>query len=268
MRNINCRNARREIEEAAPGELLSSGVKNHMLTCAVCEKLFREQTKLQALISGLGTVEAPGDFDFRLRARLAAEKHAVAGPFAPGYFSFGFRSAVVATILLLVGAAALMFATFKLRSDRPVGMATTTPKSGAVSPVDSTKAVSIPGSEVAGRPEKRPGVVDASVESPAKSGLKHGAGLKQTVAVLGETNRLKSRDSSSTPAEVLKHDQLADAYQAAAFPIDAGYQSLKVSVDDGRGTSRTISLPTVSFGSQRALSQSPSPLIASARDSW
>jgi hypothetical protein len=267
MRNINCRNARREIEEAAPGELLSSGVKNHLLTCAVCEKLFREQTKLRALVSSLGTVEAPGDFDFRLRARLAAEKHAVAGPFAPGYFSFSFRSAVVATILLLAGAA-LMFATFKLRSDRPVGVATTTPRGGAASPTDSRKAVSIPGSEVVVRPEKQPVVVDASVGSPAKSGLKHGAGLKQTVAVLGEANRLKSRDSSSTPAEVLKRDQLADAYQAAAFPIDAGYQSLKVSVDDGRGTSRTISLPTVSFGSQRALSQSPSPLIASARDSW
>jgi len=199
MRNINCRNARREIEEAAPGELLSSGVKNHMLSCADCEKLFREQTKLQALVSSLGIVEAPGDFDFRLRARLAAEKHAVAGPFAPGYFSFGFRSAIVATILLLVGAA-LMFATFKLRSDRPVGVATTTPKGGAASPIDSRKAISIPGSEVAAQPEKQPVVVGASVESPAKSGMKHGPGLKQTVAVLGGTNRLKSRDSSSRSA--------------------------------------------------------------------
>jgi hypothetical protein len=266
MRNINCRNARREIEEAAPGELLSSSVKNHMLSCTVCEKLFQEQTKLRALVSSLGTVEAPGDFDFRLRARLAAEKHAVARPFA-GYFSLSFRSAVAATILLLVGAA-LMFASFKLRSDRPVGVATITPTGGAASPGDSRKADNISASEVAGRPEKQPVVVDASVGSPAKSGLKHGPGLKETVAVLGETNRPKSRDSSSTPAQVLKRDQLAQAYQTTAFPIDAGYQSLRLSVDDGSGTSRTISLPTVSFGSQRALSQSASPLMASARGSW
>ncbi len=267
MRNINCRNARREIEEAAPGELLSSGVKNHMLSCAVCEKLFREQTKLRALVSSLGTVEAPGDFDFRLRARLAVEKHGVAGSFARGYFSFGFRSAVVATILLLVGSA-LMFVSFKLRSDRPVGVATITPNSGAASRIDSKKAVSIPASEVAGQVEKQPVVVDASVGSPGKSVLKHNSGLKQTVAVLGGINRPKSRDSSSTPAEVLRRDQLAEAYQTGGFPIDAGYQSLKVSVDDGRGTLRTISLPTVSFGSQRAFSQSTSPFIASVRDSW
>jgi hypothetical protein len=37
------------------------------------------------------------------------------------------------------------------------------------------------------------------------------------------------------------------------FPIEASSQSLKVSLDDGRGNARTISFPTVSFGSQRVL---------------
>jgi hypothetical protein len=266
MKNINCRNARREIEEAAPGELLSSGVETHMLSCAACKKFFREQTKLRALVSSLGTVEAPSDFDFRLRARLAAEKRAVANPFS-GHFSFGFRSVVVATILLLVGSA-LLFVSVKLRPDKSTGVATVTPKREEASHSDSTEAVKGPESEVGGNPEEQPVVVHAGVQSPGKPALKHNSGLKQTVAVLAETNRPKSKDSSSTQAQVLKRDQLAEAYQRGAFPIDAGYQSLKVSVDDGSGTSRTISLPTVSFGSQRALSQSASPLMASARGSW
>ncbi len=267
MKNIDCRNARREIEEAALGELLSAGAKNHMLSCAACEKILRDQTKLRALVSSLGTVEAPGDFDFRLRARLAAEKHAGTGSFIPGYFFFSFRSVVVATILLLFGSA-LMFVSFRMRSDNSgsKGVATIVPKGGEGSPIDSKKAVNNPGPEVAANLEKHLVVVDAGVQSPTKPALKHRPGLRETVAVIPETNRAKSRDSSSTSAAVLKRDQPAEAYHTTGFPINAGYQSLKVSVDDGRGTSRTISLPTVSFGSQRALSQSASPLIASARD--
>jgi len=38
---------------------------------------------------------------------------------------------------------------------------------------------------------------------------------------------------------------------SAAFPIDASLQSFKVSMDDGRGNAKTISVPTISFGSER-----------------
>jgi hypothetical protein len=35
------------------------------------------------------------------------------------------------------------------------------------------------------------------------------------------------------------------------FPIDASPQMFTVSLEDGRGNARTISVPTISFGSQR-----------------
>jgi hypothetical protein len=76
----------------------------------------------------------------------------------------------------------------------------------------------------------------------------------------GRTNYGGTRDSSGTGAVVLNSNE------GVAFPIEASYQSLKVSIDNGRGSSRTISLPTVSFGSQRALLQDAS--IASARGAW
>jgi hypothetical protein len=41
--------------------------------------------------------------------------------------------------------------------------------------------------------------------------------------------------------------------KSTAFPIEASLQSVKVSLDDGRGNARTISFPPVSFGSQRVL---------------
>ena len=271
MRNMNCRNVRREIEEVAPGKWLSSDVNSHVLSCVACETLLREQTKLRELISSLGTVEAPGDFDFRLRARLAEEKRARAQSFTPGNFSFGLGSAAVVTVLLLIGSA-LMFVSFRISSPAPItaGVGKTGPdQKGPDSVVRKetveTKDPGVVGGSQAGKRE----VIDASVKSPDQATLKGRNVLRQTeLASRRDSNSQSTRDLSSTPAPVLRRDQVAELYPASAFPIDAGYQSLKVSLDDGRGTKRTISLPSVSFGSQRSLSQSSSPLIAAARDAW
>jgi hypothetical protein len=57
-------------------------------------------------------------------------------------------------------------------------------------------------------------------------------------------------DSSSERAPRFNNTHpVADT--TAMFPIEASSQSVKVSLDDGRGNARTISFPTVSFGSQR-----------------
>lgn len=273
MRHMNCRNVRHEIEEAAAGDLLSSGVNDHLLSCVACKTLFHEQTRLRKLVSSLGTIEAPGDFDFRLRARLAGEKRGFAQSFALGNFSFGLRSAAVATILLLIGSA-LMFVSFRTRSDTP--LTANLPKTAAqpaanqqgTGPIKSKDVRETGAPEVASGPsENERNAVEASMGLPDHRAPKRRF-LSGELATLREENRLKSRDLSGTQAAVLRPDQFAGTYQTSAFPIEAGYQSLKVSVDDGRGGSRTISLPTVSFGSQRSLSQSASPLMASARGAW
>jgi hypothetical protein len=272
---MNCRNVRHEIEEAAVGDLLSSDVNDHLSSCVACKTFFREQTRLQKLVASLGTVEAPGDFDFRLRARLAGEKRGVARPFAAGNFSFSLRSAAVATILLLIGSA-LMFVSFRTRSYTP--LTAEVPKSAPLpgqnqpgaDPIKLKDSRETGTREVAlGPRENERNPVKASLGSSDHRVPKRRV-LNGELATLGEKNRQKSRDLSGTQAAVLKaSDQTIDTYPTMAFPINASSQSLKVSVDDGRGSSRTISLPTVSFGSQRSLSQSASsPLIASARDAW
>jgi hypothetical protein len=131
-----------------------------------------------------------------------------------------------------------------------------------------TVATNSPG-VVAGSQADARNVIDTSGKPADELTLKRRNAIRQTaVASRRDFNSQSTRDLSSTPAPVLRRDQLAEVYPASAFPIDAGYQSLKVSLDDGRGTSRTISLPSVSFGSQRYLSQSSSPIVASARDTW
>src|SRR5712691_1756033 len=116
MTRINCRSVRREIEEADTADLRSSAANGHISSCAACETFIAEQMKLRELVASLGTVEAPGDFDFRLRARLAGEKRGAVQTFAIRSFSFGFRSAAFATVVLLVGSA-LLFLSLRSPSD-------------------------------------------------------------------------------------------------------------------------------------------------------
>lgn len=269
MRNINCRNTRREIEEATPGDFLSVAVNHHLTTCVPCETFWREQTKLQELVASLGTVVVPGDFDFRLRARLAREKHATARPFALGSLSLGLRSAAVAGILVVVGTA-LVFVSLRTRPDNavPAAVAKTVPTEKATSPIGAKDVSKGGGPEIVEGLGIQPIAAETEVKPAGQLPAKRRELRPTQLASFKGNSHLGTRDLSSTTAPVLRPDQLAEAYPSSAFPIDASYQSLKVSVDDGRGSSRTISLPTVSFGSQRALSQSASPLMASARGVW
>jgi hypothetical protein len=62
--------------------------------------------------------------------------------------------------------------------------------------------------------------------------------------------RITSVDRASLRANVYPVAQ-PTLDTATVFPIDTSLQSVKVSLDDGRGNARTISFPTVTFGSQR-----------------
>jgi hypothetical protein len=66
--------------------------------------------------------------------------------------------------------------------------------------------------------------------------------------------QMATTDFSSMPATVLRREgSVALVGSTTVFPIDTANQSLRVSLDDGSGNWRTISLPTVSFGSQRVV---------------
>ncbi len=271
MRNINCRRARREIDEVAAGELMSSSANDHLKTCAECASFRNDRLKLREMLSSLGSVEAPGDFDFRLRARLANEERG-RQPFVMRNLSIGFRSTAVTAMLLLVGAALLWInlrtspsSSLLANEGRPSSSPVDQPKSGQPANPTSSTLIADAGSRQA------PSAVDevkkkAVPVEKAATGKRGGFRQVQLAALHGDrrTNGvLMTRDLSSTQATVLR-PKAADA----VYPIGTSLQSLKVSLDDGRGSSRTISLPSVSFGSQRVLAQEASPLLASARSDW
>ena len=131
MRKNTCELIRRELDELNLDETRSTAAIEHLRECSACREFHEKQTKLRQIVGSLGTVEAPADFDFRLRARLTNESSSAAS-------SFNF----VAWPVLLRGFAAaallLVFATgaFLIRSalNGPSG-GTETAKQSAAPPV-------------------------------------------------------------------------------------------------------------------------------------
>ena len=273
MRNMNCRNIRREIEEEGSDHLLSSSAKDHIENCLECRTFSEDRLKLREMLSSLGAVTAPDDFDFRLRARLASEKRGGADPFVMRNISFGFRSAAFATILLLIGSA-FLFVRFSGPADSSLSAKDTKPSSTTI----DKPAIKQPGNGeqpvaqvVPGQQTNQPRTVETNLNPVSlreQRSTKRHVGLRNEVAAVRDNPRIKTRDLSSTPAPVFRPTDTMATNGSSVFPIGASYQSLKVLLDDGRGSSRTISLPSVSFGSQRVLAQDQSPLLASARSAW
>ncbi len=258
MRTMNCANVRREVEEAPPGGFLSSPAAEHLSNCSECVTFRDEQTKLREIMSSLGTVKAPDDFDFRLRARLAGEKPGSVSRFPLTNLSFGFRAAALATMLLVFGATLMLVSMRSTRDHSPSAGLQTAPVTGTEAPASVASTAAAP------RPSVAEVTPDSAVSTVAPTSVPRPV-RSSALASARSTGRTKTRDLSARQAPVLNSDLNA---RASDFQIQGSRQPLKMSLDDGRGSSRTISLPSVSFGSQRVLSQNTSPLIASARGSW
>ena len=276
MRRIDCQNTRREVEAASPGDLLGSTANDHLKACSECGAFREEEWKLRTLVSSLGTVAAPGDFDFRLRARLAGEKRGAMRASGVGIFSFGFRPAALATVLLI--GATLLFVGMRTQPNNTEVTRETTPnKINTETPVqaevETPQKSATDGADLAaelGNRQTKPVDVKLTAKDSSRHSRRQRPGFRHGEIISAqESGRVSTRDLAGTPATVVKATNPgADPLWSNAFPIGASFQSLKVSLDDGRGSSRTISLPSVSFGSQRVLTQGQTPVLATARGSW
>jgi len=87
---------------------IGADAKSHLNGCADCSRYADQTTALLSLLSAQPRVEAPSDFDFRLRARIAREKAEPRGILAgleaiwSRSFSWGQAATTVATLALAV----------------------------------------------------------------------------------------------------------------------------------------------------------------------
>ena len=246
MKVMDCRLVQSQIEEAELGRSLSADLSAHVQGCQQCSTFLDERTKLRHLVASLGQVEAPPDFDFRLKARLASNERSRSYSF--GKLLLGIPAAAVAALLIVVGTL------FLIRQPEPIS---TSPVQALVrkeAPVVSSPSPTTPPSAGVLPSVQEPGQTRKRIAKPA-------------VQFSASQRRPATREFSTVPAPVMKQDESLAALPEA-FPIGSSPQSLKLSLDDGTGVYRTISVPRVSFGSQRAFGEQSAFVKTSSNGIW
>ena len=235
MRQNNCEVIRRELDELMLDETCSSVAMEHLRECSACREFQQKQTRLRQIVGGLGTVAAPPDFDFRLRARLASESSSATFHLKSAYWPFARRGLAVAAVLLVLATGVVIVRNVMNRPPQVIAV-----REEPVVPPPAPKPVESPKPTV--NPHEFSAVVTGN--SPHKN-----KNDRPVQAIAKNRRAVATIDFSSERADVINGSLAA----STAFPIDASLQSLKVSLDDGRGNARTISVPTITFGSQRVL---------------
>jgi hypothetical protein len=106
---MNCKQTREAIDDAARHNLYGGAVASHLNDCPDCHRYLDETASLLGLLGAQPRVEAPPDFEFRLRAQLLRAQAApgVDTPgflrkILPGTFSWGQAVAAVAALTMVV----------------------------------------------------------------------------------------------------------------------------------------------------------------------
>ena len=238
MRKNNCEVVRRELDELMLGEACSTAATEHLRNCASCREFYEQQTKLRQMVGSLGTVEAPADFDFRLRARLAQSNGSAV------YWPFARRGlAVAAMVVVFLMGVVVVRNVMNKRS----GVDYVAEKPEVHQPAKPDEVTPVTGTTPAVRQENKPDQMVAGIPDNSTPVIRKTD--RRLQADYNKKRPMASFAISSTGAEVL--NRKAPVNMSAAFPIDASPQTFTVSLEDGRGNARTISVPTISFGSQR-----------------
>jgi hypothetical protein len=260
MKDVTCQSIRRRIDQSDLQTQPEATVSQHLQGCTSCKKFYDDHAKLRQLVASLGNVQAPGDFDFQLRSRLASERANATGKFVFRGSALRFRAVAFASVLVIAGVIALQVS--RTQSDnKRVAVESSQPST----PNDQS-AKNDPSAHLKGTLVTPPADATAVATSSLGPDRIRNATNPQRKSV--SRNQIISKDLGSVAAPVVKQDeQLANA--GAVFPIEGSSQSLILSLDEGNGVSRTISVPRVSFGSQRVLTGEQGPILkTSAKGVW
>jgi hypothetical protein len=234
MKVKRCTPVRHELEELALNEDFSAATTEHLQTCADCRVFHEQQMRLRQIVGSLGPVTAPADFDFRLRARLAADSEAPSFRF----WSFTVKGLATAAVLVVFGVGAVVV--WQRSSQQPPAV--------AVAPTQTVEPTRREEPNREARSAAHGSVTFAVNEDNSTPRRKP----QHSLASNKPKRTITSIDLSSVRAPLVSNT-LPSVATNPMFPIEASLQSVKVSLDDGRGNERTISFPTVSFGSQRVV---------------
>ena len=248
-----CRSPRREIDQAEAGAQLSAQTTRHVASCADCEAFQRERERLRELLTSLEPVTAPADFDFRLRARMAAQTESV-GP-RPFFANFVLSTPAMAVAAVAVLALGLSIVWFQRQGAN---------QSATVATNSSQRAGE--GSPKTGD-QPSPSINQVGVTSSTTDTYATGAKNPDTPIYVVRSGKPQFKGSgSSRPATLASDFNLGSApsirqgQNAIDLSVTAPVNPMVFSFQDDKGATRRVALPPVSFGSQRLLESRAIPV--------
>jgi hypothetical protein len=241
MNGKECRATRREIDESELGQQLSEQARTHVVLCATCRGFQAERTSLRELVGSLEPVAAPGDFEMRLRARIAREPSGRTQ--SPGFFRFLTSTpAIAAAALVLMLAVSLVW--FVQRNANQVTSTAPTPLKEAPRATNNTQnqvAVNNQGEAVKSTDSSKPTATSKGTR-PDRIGNRSPE-IDNNIA----QSEIKATDYGISPAETIRRGEQRPGEVSLSAPLNP----MVVSMRDDHGATRRISLPPVSFGAQR-----------------
>jgi hypothetical protein len=276
---MNCQVVRTKIEEAELDQYPGEEAAAHLSACEPCSEFQRERVALRQLVGSLGMVNAPADFDFRLRARLAASKESrrrglfrfLHAPSAPAIaLAASFALLVAAGVIFKQvqfnghgsGAREQLAAAPAPSSNAPASQAIMREPTAVAANMDETKSATVAMKHA----ESGPTILTAEMKPRSRSNRMMKPGEERVAPTAASTVSVgpggnSSLEFSSRPAPVIS---------LVAVQVPAADQPMKVSLEDGRGTTRTVSLQPVTFGSQELIERNGAArvLASSPKGVW
>ena len=190
---MNCKQIREEIDAASRHNMRGGAVRSHLDACPDCRRYSDETASLTRLLWTQPRVEAPPDFEFRLRARMLRAQAAPAitprgflWKILPGTFSRGQTVAAVAALTLVVTVSVFYF-------DRGAGV----PAPERLAVIES-KSLNLKTNEAGPAPEIRTQPIASLNTTPARftpRGSKPRLALPNGVEVIGGSTPLYSPET-------------------------------------------------------------------------
>lgn len=268
---MNCQKCKIEIEERnLRREGLSAAAKAHLSACADCRVFGEERLALSRLMGGLEKVSAPADFDFRMRARMAAEASAKTTRANPFNFSPASLSWPLAACFALVISASFYFQhqrqtgeiTGPTEQPRAAHALATPPERASINNEATSPEAASP--EVASQSAPAPGV-ETNQDGAARASRNTLVARQRVTPFAGRVAGRATIDAPQIRAQVEESNSVsvlgspvkyagngAGGGQSALIPVQVGAQEqpLKVLLRETNGGARTISVESVSFGSR------------------
>jgi hypothetical protein len=269
-----------EIEELETDARLSEAAREHLSSCPACRAFHDGRQSLKKLVGSLAPVQAPPDFDFRLRARINAAKNG--GNHQPGAWWRSFVTSapaigLAATFALLVAAVLFYNQTKRgpVQTAKPDMAANQssgkTPEQASVNPPTSVKApeVTPPPSEQGMKADNNNPAVAVNVKSARSRAVNNSRNVarRESTQPAGNAPQIVTTDTAVRPAPQIMPNGAspfnAGPNQIVELPVRSASQPMRVFVNDMSGTRRRVTLAPVTFGSQDFAGLDPSRMTSS-----